>query len=140
VAIGTAVRHRSGGSWRTAAGKPFTSDLTGQDFWTLLQTGRRPVALVMGNCGYHVAHRHMLSAMGQAYQNLELPNFTQAMERMQYEARQVESHGVVGVQITENNHIWGHHAIEFFAIGTAVTRFREGGSSLRPRMVLTLDD
>jgi uncharacterized protein YbjQ (UPF0145 family) len=90
----------------------------------------------------------MLSAMGQAYQNLELPNFTQAlysarelaMERMQYEARQVGSQGVVGVQITEKNHIWGHHAIEFFVIGTAVTRFREGGPSLRPRMVLTLDD
>jgi len=148
VAIGTAVRHKVGGSWRTPAGKPFTSDLSGQDFWTLLQTGRRPVALVMGNCVYHVAHRHMLSAMGQAYQNLELPNFTQAlytarelaMERMQYEARQVGSEGVVGVQITEKNHIWGHHAIEFFTIGTAVVRFRDGGLAIRPGMVLTLDD
>jgi uncharacterized protein YbjQ (UPF0145 family) len=148
MAIGTAVRHRGGGSWRTPAGKPFTSDLSGQDFWTLLQTGQRPIALVMGNCVYHVAHRRMLTAMGQAYQNLELPNFTQAlytarelaMERMQFEARQVESQGVLGVQITEKNHVWGHHAIEFFAIGTAVTRFRDGGPTLRPRMVLTLDD
>lgn len=53
MAIGTAVRHGKGGSWRTPAGRPFTSDLTGQDFWTLLQTGQRPVALVMGNCVYH---------------------------------------------------------------------------------------
>ena len=148
LAIGTAVRHRKGGSWRTASGKPFTSDLSGQDFWTLLQTGRRPVALVMGNCVYHVAHRRMLKALSQSYRNVELPNFTQAlytarelaMERMQYEARQARARGVVGVQITEKNHIWGHHAIEFFAIGTAVTRFRSGRPSLRPRMVLTLDD
>lgn len=148
LAIGTAVRHGKGGSWRTPAGRPFTSDLTGQDFWTLLQTGQRPVALVMGNCVYHVAHRRMLQAMSQALSNVELPNFTQAlytarelaMERMQYEAQQVGSHGVVGVQIVEKNHVWGHHAIEFFAIGTAVMRFRPGGPSLRPRMVLTLDD
>lgn len=148
MAIGTAVRHRQGGSWRTPAGKPFTSDLTGQDFWSLLQTGHRPVALVMGNCVYHVAHRRMLRAMSQSLRNVELPNFTQAiytarelaMERMQYEAQQVGAGGVVGVQITEKNHVWGHHAIEFFAIGTAVQRYREGGLALRPRMVLTLDN
>lgn len=147
MAIGTAVRHRKGGSWRTPTGKPFTSDLSGQDFWTLLQTGQRPVALVMGNCVYHVAHRRMMRAATQAYRNLELPNFTQAlysarelaMTRMQYEAQQVQAQGVVGVQITEKNHVWGHHAIEFFAVGTAVTRFRQGGPSLRPRLVLTLD-
>jgi len=148
MAIGTAVRHREGGTWHTPAGRPFTSDLSGQDFWTLLQTGQRPGSLVMGNCVYHVAHRRMFKAMSQTMRNVELPNFTQAiytarelaMERMQYEARQVQSQGVVGVQIHEKNHIWGHHAIEFFAIGTAVTRYREGGSSIRPRMVLTLDD
>ncbi len=147
MAIGTAVRHRKGGSWKTPAGKPFTSDLSGQDFWTLLQTGKRPVALVMGNCVYHVAHRRMLAAARQMYRNVELPNFTQAlytarelaMERMQYEAQQVNARGVVGVQIIEKNHIWGHHAIEFFAIGTAITPYREGGSSLRPRLMMQLD-
>jgi hypothetical protein len=59
---------------------------------------------------------------------------------MQFEARQVGSQGVLGVQIIEKNHVWGHHAIEFFAIGTAVIRFRDGGPSIRPRMVPTLDD
>jgi hypothetical protein len=46
---------------------------------------------------------------------------------------------VVGVQIVEKNHVWGHHAIEFFAVGTAVTRFREEHSALRPRLVLGLE-
>lgn len=148
MAIGTAVRHRHGGSWRAPSGKPFTSDLSGQDFWTLLQTGQRPVALVMGNCVYHVAHRRMLTALSQSYRNVELPNFTQAlysarelaMERMQYEAREAGAQGVVGVQIIEKNHVWGHHALEFFAIGTAVTRFREGQPALTPRLTLSLDD
>ncbi len=102
----------------------------------------------MGNCVYHVAHRRAAQATAQAFRNVELPNFTQAlytarelaMERMQTEARQAEAQGVVGVQIDEKNHIWGHHAIEFFAIGTAITRYRSEDVVLRPRMVLTLDD
>ncbi|HUR76627.1 MAG TPA: heavy metal-binding domain-containing protein [Acidimicrobiales bacterium] len=147
MAIGTAVRHRKGGNWKAPSGKPFTSDLSGQDFWTLLQTGKRPVAMVMGNCVYHVAHRRALVALSQTFRNVELPNFTQAlysarelaMERMQYEALHAEATGVIGVQITEKNHIWGHHAIEFFAIGTAVVAYRDGGPSLRPRLTLGLD-
>ncbi len=149
IAIGTAVKHRDGGAWRAPRNKPFTSDLSGQDFWTLLQTGRRPVALVMGNCVYHVAHRRAAAAMSTAGRNVELPNYTQAiytarelaMERMQVEARQAEARGVVGVQIAEKNHVWGHHAIEFFAIGTAVTLTgKRGVGVVRPRMILTLDD
>ena len=59
VAIGTAVyaRERAGQSWRAPSGMPFTSDLSGQDFWMLLKSGYRPVSLVMGNCVYHVAHQ-----------------------------------------------------------------------------------
>ena len=49
VAIGTAIRARNGQSYRNAKGLPFTSDLSGQDFWTLLRTGYRPVGMVMGN-------------------------------------------------------------------------------------------
>jgi uncharacterized protein YbjQ (UPF0145 family) len=148
IAIGTAVRHRDGGHWRAHDGKPFTSDLTGQDFWTLLQTGRRPLALVMGNCVSHVAHRRAFRAAAQAYRNVELPNFTQgiytarelAMERMQTEAQHAKAQGVIGIQITEKSHVWGHHAIEFFAIGTAVARYRDKAPVLKPRMVLNLDD
>jgi len=43
VAVGTAVRSRDGSSHRTPAGKPFTSDLSGQDFATLLREDRRLV-------------------------------------------------------------------------------------------------
>jgi uncharacterized protein YbjQ (UPF0145 family) len=40
IAIGTAVKHREGVMHRAPNGRPFTSDLTGQDFWTLLASGR----------------------------------------------------------------------------------------------------
>ena len=146
IAIGTAVSAEDGGNWKTPAGKPFTSDLSGQDFWTLLQAGHAPIGLVLGTCVYHVAHQGMFQAMGNIGQNKEMPNFTQAlyeerelaMERMQDEARKVSAEGIVGVQIQEKSHVWGSHTIEFFAVGTAVRKLpdRQIGT---PRMVLSLD-
>jgi uncharacterized protein YbjQ (UPF0145 family) len=146
LAIGTAVSAEDGGNWKTPAGKPFTSDLSGQDFWTLLQSGHAPISLVLGTCVYHVAHQGMFQAMGNIGQNKEMPNFTQAlyearelaMERMQDEARKVSAEGIVGVQIQEKSHVWGSHTIEFFAMGTAVRRI-PGREIPAPRMVLSLD-
>ena len=133
IAIGTAVKHREGALHRAPNGRPFTSDLSGQDFWTLLRTGHRPVGMVMGSCVYHVAHRGMLQSMAQTGRNVELSNFTQAlydarelaMERMQTEAAAISAEGIVGVQLQEKSHGWGSHTIEFFAIGTAIVP-REG--------------
>src|SRR6201985_2897540 len=103
IAIGTAIKHRGGELHRAPNGRPFTSDLSGQDFWTLLRTGHRPVGMVMGSCVYHVAHRGMFQSLKQAGQNVALPNFTQAlydarelaMERMQAEAEAVKDEGIV---------------------------------------------
>jgi uncharacterized protein YbjQ (UPF0145 family) len=128
IAIGTAIRHREGKLHRAPNGRPFTSDLNGQDFWTLMRSGHRPVGMVMGSCVYHVAHRGFLQSLKQAGQNVELANFTQAlydarelaMARMQAEAEGLKSEGIVGVQLQERNHGWGSHVIEFFAVGTAI--------------------
>ena len=133
IAIGTAVKHRDGVLHRAPSGRPFTSDLSGQDFWTLLRTGHRPVGMVMGSCVYHVAHRGMLQSMAQTGRNVELSNFTQAlydarelaMERMQSEAQTIGAEGIVGVDLQEKSHGWGSHTIEFFAVGTAIVP-REG--------------
>ena len=57
IAVGTAVKAENGVSHLNKPGKPFTSDLSGQDFWTLMQTGYLPQGLVMGTCVYHIAHR-----------------------------------------------------------------------------------
>jgi uncharacterized protein YbjQ (UPF0145 family) len=130
IAIGTAVRHKEGKLHRAPNGRPFTSDLSGQAFWTLMQTGKRPVGMVMGSCVYHVAHRGMMQSIKQTGRNVELEQYTQAlydarelaMERMQTEAEAIGDGvlGIVEVKLHENNHGWGSHVIEFFAIGTAV--------------------
>ncbi len=128
VAIGTAIRSRDGKNYRNAHNMPFTSDLSGQDFWTLLRAGYRPVGMVMGNCVYHVSRQGLGQWFGQMGRNVEMTNYTQAlydarelaMERMQNEAVSLKSEGIVGAQIVERNHGWGSHVIEFFAVGTAV--------------------
>src|SRR3954468_1125136 len=78
MAIGTAVKSDQPG-YRGADNRPFTSDLSGQDFWTLLEAGYRPLGFVMGNCVYHVG----LGPTGQPTENTELVGITQAL----YDAR-----------------------------------------------------
>src|SRR6478672_5652130 len=73
VAIGTAVRHREGVLHRAPDGRPFTSDLSGQDFYTLLSAGYRPVGMVMGTCVYHVAHQGLGTFLKRIGRNVEMP-------------------------------------------------------------------
>ena len=148
VAIGTAIHHREGLLHRAPNGRPFTSDLSGQAFWTLLRTGHRPVGLVMGSCVYHVARRGPVQAVSQVASNVELTNYTQslynarelAMQRMQTEAQALEAKGIVGVQLQENSHGWGSHMIEFFAVGTAIIPTGDRQRIEPPRPVLDLTD
>ena len=148
VAVGTAVRHVEGKLHRAPNGRPFTSDLSGQDFSTLLRTGYRPVGLVMGNCVYHVAHQSMRQAWKQIGRNQEMTNFTQALyearelaqERMQDEAQELQARGIVGARILEHSHGWGSHVIEFFAIGTAVVVAEDEVAIQEPTLVVPLSD
>src|SRR5713226_3624738 len=148
MAVGTAVRSRSGQNFHNARGLPFTSDLSGQDFWTLLRAGYRPVGMVMGNCVYHVAHQGMGQWLKQVGQNVEMTNYTQAlydarelaMERMQAEAISLGAQGVVGTQIHERSHGWGSHIIEFFAVGTAVISISDTHQVPAPSLALLLND
>ncbi len=147
MAIGTAIRSRSGQSFRNARGLPFTSELSGQDFWTLLRAGYRPVGLVMGSCVYHVAHQGLGQSLRQFGRNSEMPNYTQAtydarelaMERMQVEAMNLGAHGIIGARIIEGSHGWGSHIIEFFAVGTAVVAISADHMIPTPGLILTLN-
>jgi uncharacterized protein YbjQ (UPF0145 family) len=150
LAIGTAVKNIDPKSdvknWRAANGKPFQSDLSGQDFWTLLHAGYRPVGMVMGNCVYYVAPQQVQS-WAQYNQNMELMGPTQAfydarelaMERMQAEAEALEAEGIVGVSVDESNHTWGTSVLEFSAIGTAVKPLRENHEIATPSLVLSVN-
>lgn len=143
LAIGTAVRHEgSQGAFRTPEGKPFTSDLSGQDFWTILNAGYRPLGFVMGNCVFYVG-----PPAPQSVPNGELAGPTQAlydarelaMERMQFEAESLKAEGIVGVTVDETNHTWGPTVLEFSAVGTAVVAMREDHQIPRPALVLTVN-
>ena len=151
LAVGTAVKADDpppSGTWRNAHGKPFTSDLSGQDFWTLVQAGYAPLGMVMGSCVYHIAHQRFWQAMGNVGQNAEIPQFTEAlydarelaMSRMQAEAEALSAEGIVGVQLLSLPHRWGGHTTEFFAIGTAVRPLRDDHVIDRPQLVLPLSD
>jgi uncharacterized protein YbjQ (UPF0145 family) len=152
IAVGTAVKAEPGAgggvtSWRNNKHQPFTSDLSGQDFWTLIRAGYAPLGLVMGSCVYHIAHQRMSAKLGNVGRNVEIEQFTQAlydarelaMSRMQAEAEALHAEGIVGVQLRQHSHTWGSHTTEFFAVGTAVRPLREDHVIERPTMVLSLD-
>ena len=146
IALGTAIRHREGALHRAPNGRPFTSDLSGQDFWTLPHSGHRPVGMVMGSCVYHVGRRGFIQTTSQMGRNVELENYTQAlydarelaMGRMQAEAQELQAEGIVGVQMREHSHGWGSHTIEFFAVGTAVIPMAGAAEIPAPSPVLPL--
>ncbi|HEV7557408.1 MAG TPA: heavy metal-binding domain-containing protein [Kofleriaceae bacterium] len=158
IAIGTAVRHRDGVSFKNNKGKPFQSDLSGQDFWMLIRTGFRPVGFVMGNCVYYVPPRLLFAPSNVSR---ELAEYTHALydarelaiERLQDEAEELGATGIVGVNVTEEQHSWrtvpwniGNAAletgeiIELFVIGTAVVPIEQGGELDQPTLVMMAND
>src|SRR6202050_2746941 len=157
IATGTAVRALGAagggteGAHRAPDGRAFTSDLSAQDFFRLLAAGAVPVAFVLGTCVYHIAHQSAMQAMRQAGQNQEMMQFTQgvyearelALSRMQAEAAAVRASGIVGVNMEIKNHVWGEHATEFLAVGTAIRRLSEShvlpDTSPKPTFTLGLD-
>jgi uncharacterized protein YbjQ (UPF0145 family) len=157
LATGTAVRALgstgtgTAGAHRAPDGRAFTSDLSAQDFFRLLAAGAVPVAFVLGTCVYHIAHQSIMQTLRQAGQNQEMVQFTQgiyearelSLARMQAEAAQAGSSGIVGVNVAVLNHVWGAHATEFFATGTAIRRLSEEhqlpATSPKPTFTLGLD-
>jgi uncharacterized protein YbjQ (UPF0145 family) len=156
IATGTAARALGSGTGTAGAhrapdGRAFTSDLSAQDFFRLLAAGAVPVAFVLGVCVYHIAHQSAMQSLRQAGRNQEMVVFTQgiyearelALARMQAEAAQAQSSGIVGVTVEVNNHVWGEHATEFLATGTAIRRLadehRLPETSPKPTFTLGLD-
>src|SRR5436305_883657 len=123
-------------------GHIFTSDLTVNEFLLVKQAGFTPLGLVLGTSVYHCGFQ-----LGRWSKNQEMTVLSQAMyharelamTRMQREAEALEAEGIVGVQLDQQNHVWGSHTTEFFAIGTAVRPIRPDHEIARPQLVLSLD-
>lgn len=121
---GTAVRRADVAPGRTAGDHLFTCDLSGHDFWKLLQSGHRPVSLVIGYCAYAAEPD---SALG----NRELAGPTRAVytarrlavARMRGEAERLGATGIVGVRLDGLGGLSrpaGSRTVEFHAVGTAI--------------------
>ena len=166
VALGTAIgfdrshlpQLRNVPSLHLADGTPFTSDLTGPDFVTLLRAGYRPISLAMGACVYGLDPRHL-----RAYRNrdAEVSEYTQAffdaretaLDRLQQDLFREHPQGsadspagIVGVTVSESVYGGGRSApiVEFAALGTAVAELAEGDprrgpAHARPQLVVPLD-
>jgi uncharacterized protein YbjQ (UPF0145 family) len=148
AAVGTAVRYTAQpGAFRRPNGQAFSSHLSGQDMITLLRSGYAPVALVMGNCVFHVPVQSLRQTWRQAGVNAEMPQWTQgnyqarelAMSRLEAEAERDGANGVVGVEFAISNYAWGLHTVEFYAAGTAVRR-TGSGETIAPSFVLPMTD
>ncbi len=119
-------------------GRAFTSDLTGQEFWLVVDKGFQPMGLVLGNCIYSMgAVRNWLVGIKGNFQG-ELKEYSElmyqarelALSRMQYEADQLNADGVIGVKL-EVEFMHNNEWMEVTAIGTAV-RFVGGGPNKPP--------
>jgi uncharacterized protein YbjQ (UPF0145 family) len=125
-------------------GRPFTSDLSGQDFVLLLRAGYRPVSVAMGSCVYHLGMQVGLALSG----NSEIAAYTQAfmnaretaMENMiQDLAKEIPQGpdypvGVVGMTVEEIAHAGSRNVIEFSAVGTAVTPLERSDPRRAPKL------
>lgn len=145
VLVGTAVAPSGSGP---GVARPWISDLSGRDFALLHTAGWDPVGLAFGASFVYAPRRAALAAVRQSTQNVELTNYTEAlyaaresaMERMQAAVGQLGGIGVVGVHVSEGPMPFASHAVRFTAWGTALCRADRPPGSVRPEMVVSLDD
>jgi uncharacterized protein YbjQ (UPF0145 family) len=138
TAIGSAVRRRNSAPPKNRA--PFTSHLSGQDTWALLDAGYMPLGVVFGFSVYHFkrVYRRLRACC-------EMPEITDAvygarehaMSRMQGQAAHLGATGIVGVSIDMKHS--RRRTIIFTALGTAIAKPKPHPESREPRTALTLN-
>lgn len=162
TAVGTAIRIP--GNANAVGGKhgqlPFTSSLSGQEFWQLYESGYWPAGLVMGNSSYYVRGdwrtNNTLDMFG-GIANQELEQFSNAfshtrelaVSRLTDEIKRLGAEGAVDMDISHNIRPYELErseqksldiVINFFLMGTAVLLRPDGKSRemAKTRMVLDL--
>jgi len=147
IAVGTAIRSSDGNTYHHDDGTPFTSDLSGQEFWLVLKAGFIPRSLVLGNCVFHIGRRSLGTTLRSLWRNIELTHITEglyqarelAMTRMQDDALGKGADGIVGVTLTEKSHHFGNHVLEFLVIGTSVTKLPNSNVIPDPITTISLE-
>jgi uncharacterized protein YbjQ (UPF0145 family) len=163
TAIGTAVRLVG---WKGKLPRPFTSDLSGEEFLKLLHAGYVPVAMAMGTVAYYVVTTWFIEQQLRAWNNIEITAFSGAVSdarniaisRMAQDAHRVHADGIVGSDLTirveevaatrQVYNQWRNeyemenfedHVIEILAFGTAIAEIGRGHEAARPTLALNLN-
>ena len=160
TAIGTAIRLPN----TPPPQHPFLSDLSGQEFWTLLQAGYYPAGVVMGYSSYNVSlgsnmTQQLRGWFGSGGYNQEIVPFSQAlytardlgMYRLVNMARRLNAFGVVGMHIDYNRNIEEYETenpsryyldlfVHFSVIGTAIRAQKQDHVIPEPKLTLSFTD
>lgn len=139
---------------------PFTSTLSGQEFWQLYESGYWPAGIVMGNSSYYARGdwrtNNTLDSFG-GLANQELEQFSHAfshtrelaVSRLTDEIRSLGAEGAVDMDISHTIRPYESErdekkcldlVINFFLIGTAILKRPDGKSRemVKTRMVIDL--
>ncbi len=158
TALGTAIQVPG----RPAGEEPFTSNLSGQEFWQLHQAGYWPRGLAFGICSYYIytdpqTRKTMYNWWGgNNLANREITLYTQgfyearerAMGRLVNDIRLHKAEGAVGMSIDQRledveyevNDVTYHDVlVHFAALGTAVEKDRLPTRSPRQSPLLIYD-
>lgn len=142
---------------------PFLSDLSGQEFWTLLQAGYYPSGVVTGYCSYYVALGSNLTQQIQGWwrggNNQEIAPFTQglytarhlAMQRATSMARKQQALGIVGMHIENDRTVSEYETdnparkfldlyVHFAVLGTSIIAVKKEHVIPAPKPTLTFTD
>lgn len=142
---------------------PFLSDLSGQEFWTLLQAGYYPSGVITGYCSYYVALGSNLTQRIQGWwtggTNQEIGPFTQglytarhlAMGRATEMARRQQALGIVGMHIENDRQVHEYETenpsrkfldlyVHFAVLGTSIIAVKQDHVIPSPKPTLTLTD
>jgi uncharacterized protein YbjQ (UPF0145 family) len=160
TAIGTAIRLPDREMLTHIKNLPFTSSLSGQQFWQLFESGYWPCGLVMGNCSYFVygdwQTRSSTYGFFASLSNQELTQFSNgvstarhiALERLREDIAIEGGDGAVAMDVEyklhrihyeSNNQSYVNMLIDFMAMGTAVIRRPDGKARIKHEPLLIMD-
>jgi len=143
---GTALRFTPHpGGLRTPTGAPFVCSSSVMTLYQMLRRSRVPVNVGYGVCVYHVPHRSLRQALGQTFQNLEVPVFTDgwytareiAMSRLEAQLGQAGADTIMHAKIVEQEGAFGEHTAEFRAVGHG-WRLMQGLANVIPDVDLSV--
>jgi uncharacterized protein YbjQ (UPF0145 family) len=142
TAVGTAVKI-PGWSEADRADAPFVCELSGQEFWQLMQAGYRPSNIVFGLCAYYISTdlytRQLINPGFNVYSNQEVSAYTDgyyrarntAMTRLNADIQQWHADGCVGMTVSSrlreieyeiNDTKYRDLLVTFTALGSSIKR------------------